>query len=73
MNPATLQRPRRPARSAVVPATLAEDLDAFPENVDAAPAYFFLEPGGEGIVFAVACVLCSAIVYAGVLVARLLA
>lgn len=35
-------------------------------------SHSFLEPRGEGILFAVLCVLCSSIIYAGVLLVRFL-
>ena len=65
MSPATPQtRTRSTAGRGVVPPSLIEDVDA--DLPDATP-YSHLEPEREGIVFAVACVLCSVILYGGVL------
>lgn len=36
-------------------------------------SHSFLEPRGEGLLFAFLCILCSAIIYAGVVLIRFLA
>jgi hypothetical protein len=59
MNPATFE-PRSPS----TPPAPVDEVDASP---DGPQPYAHLEPEREGILFAVACVLCSAVLYAGVL------
>jgi hypothetical protein len=71
MSPVPFKRQyRRPARSAAVPATLAEDLDPSPDNPRPAPAYSHLEAGDEAIWFAIACVLASLLLYTGVVLSH---
>jgi hypothetical protein len=73
MNPAALQPQRRIHRSPVVPAALAEDLDACPDNVRTSHPFSHLEPGPEGLLFAAACVLGSGLIYGIVLITQSLA
>ena len=73
MNPAAVQPQRRIHRSPVIPAALAEDLDACPDTARSSQPYAYLEPGPEGLLFAAACVLGSGLIYAIVLIARALA
>jgi hypothetical protein len=73
MNPAALQPARRIHRSPVMPAALAEDLDACPDTARGSQPFAHLEPGPEGLLFAAGCVLGSGLIYAVVLIARALA
>ena len=72
MNPAALQPARRIHRSPVIPAALAEDLDLSPDAPRTSQPFSHLEPGPEGLLFAAACVLGSGLIYAIVLIARVL-
>ena len=72
MRPAPFNpRYRRPVRGAALPATFADDLDAFPEGPRPTLPYAHLEPGDEAIWFAVACILASLMLYTGVLLSRI--
>lgn len=63
MNPSASQPHPRPPRN------IAED---HPRQKLNPVSHSYLEPGREGILFAVLCLLCSAIIYFGVLLIRFL-
>jgi hypothetical protein len=65
MNPAAFQPHRHEPRS---------DSHREDDNLEklVPVSHSFMEPGNEGIIFAVICLLCSGIIYCGVLLIRFL-
>jgi hypothetical protein len=77
MNPATFHPDYRPIRPpppppSADPEALDDDYEQATEKATPA-SHSFLEPRGEGILFAVLCILSSLIIYCGVLLIRFLA
>jgi hypothetical protein len=79
MNRATLHSERRTARfrprpSARTRGRIEDPADLEPQTSHLKPAsYSYLEPQGEGILFAAFCLISSLIIYCGVLLIRFLA
>ena len=67
MNPAPVQHRPRPTTAAL---TLSDDADVYPDAPRPSLPYAHLEPGDEGIWFAIACVACSLILYTAILLVR---
>jgi hypothetical protein len=75
MNPTALHPHRRPTRTPALPygTCVCDECEASQIRPTSPSQASFLEPGSEGIVFAVACVLCSSMLYGAVLLFRFLA